>query len=444
MKKSNIEYLKEKIKNKKAQIGVIGLGYVGLPLALLFVKKGFKVVGIDIDEGRIRRIKEGASYITDISGIELKNALKTKRFEVTVDFSAVKRLDAVIICVPTPLDKKRKPDISHIKNASLRVKEYMRRGQIIILESTTYPGTTKEVLLPIFETSMFEEGEDFYLAFSPERIDPGNKTYKTENTPKIIGGISEKSTAAAKFLYSQVIKKVIPVSSASAAEMVKLLENTFRIVNIALVNEVAMMSNKFNLDIWEIIDAAKTKPYGYMPFYPGPGCGGHCIPVDPLYLSWRAKQLGARTKFINLAASVNESMPKYIEARLEKILSGQSKKLGDSRILILGVAYKKNVKDLRESPALRVIRLLLKRKARVSYYDPLFPYLKVRGIDLKRAPFTGEFLAAQDCVVLVTAHSSVDYKFLIRNSRAILDTRGVLRKLTRKKKDNIKGKIFYL
>lgn len=444
MKKSDIEQLKRKIKSKKAKIGIIGLGYVGLPLALLFAKKGFKVVGIDIDRGRIHRLKEGTSYITDISDVELKSALGTRRLEATGDFSAVKKLDAVIICVPTPLDKRRRPDMSHIKNASLKVKEHIKRGQIIILESTTYPGTTKEVLLPIFETPMFKEGEDFYLAFSPERIDPGNEAYKTENTPKIIGGISEKSTIAAKFLYSRVIKKVVPVSSASAAEMVKLLENTFRIVNIALVNEIAMLSNKFNLDIWEIIDAAKTKPYGYMPFYPGPGCGGHCIPVDPLYLSWRAKQLGARTKFINLAASVNESMPKYIEARLEKILSGQNKRLGDSRILILGVAYKKNVKDLRESPALRIIRLLQKRKARVSFYDPLFPYLRVRGIDLKRPAFSRELLAAQDCVVLVTAHSSVDYKSLMRNSRAILDTRGVLRKLTRKEKCNIKGKISYL
>lgn len=444
MKNSNIKTLKEKIKKKKAKIGVIGLGYVGLPLALLFAKKGFRVTGIDIDKDRIRRIKKAASYITDVSDAELKNASRTKRFNAITNFSTVKKLDALIICVPTPLDKRRKPDISYIREAALRVKENMKPGQLIILESTTYPGTTKEILLPILESAGLKEGDDFYLAFSPERIDPGNEVYKTENTPKIIGGISENSTKITKLLYDRIIKRVIPVSSASAAEMVKLLENTFRIVNIALVNEIAMLSEKFNLNIWEIIDAAKTKPFGYMPFYPGPGCGGHCTPVDPLYLSWKARQYGFKTKFINLAASVNESMPGYVTARLEKVLSGQKKGLRNSNILILGIAYKKDVKDLRESPAIKIIKLLQKRGARVSYHDPLFPYLRVRGINLKLAPFTKEFLRRQDCVVLVTAHSSVDYRFLAKHSKAVLDTRGVLRKTVSRKSKKLKEKIFSL
>jgi UDP-N-acetyl-D-glucosamine dehydrogenase len=439
----DIKKLREKIRSKQLTIGVIGLGYVGLPLALLFARKGFKVVGIDIDGDRIRRIQKGASYITDISDAELKKALKEKGLKVTTALSGMKKLDVIIICVPTPLDRKRRPDISYIREAASKVKENMKSGQIIILESTTYPGTTKEVLLPIFESTGLREGEDFYLAFSPERIDPGNRVYKTENTPKVIGGISEASTKLARLLYSKVIKRVVPVSSSSAAEMVKLLENTFRIVNIALVNEIAILCNKINLDAWEIVDAAKTKPFGYMPFYPGM-VGGHCIPVDPLYLSWKARQYGFKTKFINLATSVNESMPEYSVKILEKILAGRGKAFGSSKVLVVGVAYKEGIKDLRESPAIRIIRLLQKRRSHVSFYDPLFPYLKVRGIDLKRAPFTKEFLASQDCVVIVTAHSGVDYKFLVKNSKAILDTRGILRKILRTKSNKLKEKVFTL
>ncbi|MCQ9207551.1 MAG: nucleotide sugar dehydrogenase [Omnitrophica bacterium] len=442
MKNNKIKNLKQKIKNKKANIGIVGLGYVGLPLALIFAKNGFNVTGIDIDEGRIRRIKKGTSYITDITGAELKRAVKSKKFKATKDTVCIKQLDAIIICVPTPLDRNRRPDISYIRDVAEKVKENMTAGQIIILESTTYPGTTREVLLPIFESTGLKEGEDFYLAFSPERIDPGNKIYTTENTPKIIGGISGASTELAQLLYEQVIKKVVPVSSAGAAEMVKLLENTFRIVNIALVNEIAMLSNKLNLDIWEIIDAAGTKPYGYMPFYPGPGCGGHCIPVDPLYLSWKAKQHGFKTKFINLAAYVNESMPKYIVHRLEDILSGQKKPLKNSKLLIIGIAYKKDVRDLRESPALKIIKVLKKHGAQVSYHDPFFQYLKVKGIDLVCAPLTKKVLTSRDCVVILTDHSGLDYGSIIENSKLILDTRGVLRRFKGKKSKMSKGKIF--
>ena len=355
----DIKKLKRKIKNKKAVIGVIGLGYVGLPLAITFAKNGFKVIGIDINEHRVKKIGEGISYISDVTSGELRLALRNRKFAVTNDFKSIRRVDAAIICVPTPLMRKKKsPNISYIRKAVTKVKDNIRRGQIVVLESTTYPGTTREILLPILESTGLKEGKDFYLAFSPERIDPGNKGYKTTNTPKVIGGISPKSTDVAMLLYGQAIKSVIPVSSARAAEMVKLLENTFRIVNTALVNEIAILCDKLKLDIWEIIDAAKTKPYGYMAFYPGPGVGGHCIPVDPLYLSWKAKKHGFKTKFIDLASSVNEAMPHYAVNRLEEALSKRKKRIKKANILLIGLAYKKNVKDLRESPAINILNLL--------------------------------------------------------------------------------------
>jgi len=424
----SVQYLRKKIKNKKAVVGVIGLGYVGLPLALVFVAKGFRVVGIDISEKRVGKIKKGISYISDVSNRELAKILKKKKFEVTTNFRAVKNLDAIIICVPTPLRRKKEPDMSYIRKAVFKVKQNMRKGQIIILESTTYPGTTREILLPVLESKGYKEGKDFFLAFSPERIDPGNSVYKTENTPKVIGGISESSTRIAKLLYSSVIKKVVPVSSASSAEMVKLLENTFRIVNIALVNEIAKLSDKFGLNIWEIINAAKTKPYGYMPFYPGPGCGGHCIPVDPLYLSWKAKKYGFKTKFINLASAVNNSMPEYVVLRIKRILASKGKRIAKSRILVLGVAYKKDVKDLRESPSVRVINILKNMNAQVSYYDPYFPFLKIRDIDMKPVKPSKKTLNKFDCAVLITDHSSFNYKFLAKNLKNILDTRNIFEK----------------
>lgn len=421
--------LKRKIKNKKAIVGIIGLGYVGLPLALNFAKKGFNVIGIDIDKNRINNIKKGISYITDVSDDELKNALEKNEFYPTFDARFIKKLDAVIICVPTPLTKDRTPDISYIREAVSKVKENIRKGQIIVLESTTYPGTTREILLPILQSTGLKEGKDFYLAFSPERIDPANKVYNTENTPKVIGGISKPSTQISKLLYDQVIGEVVPVSSASAAEMVKLLENTFRIVNIALVNELAILCEKLKLNIWEIIDAAKTKPYGFMPFYPGPGVGGHCIPVDPLYLSWKAKEHGFETKFIDLASSVNESMPEHIVDRLENILSLKKKNLSKSTILIMGIAYKKDVMDLRESPALEIINILEKRGVKVSYYDTYFPYLKIDGIDIKPIKLNKKNLGDFDCAVITTDHSNVDYRYLAENSKLIFDTRDIFGKL---------------
>ncbi|NQU94939.1 MAG: nucleotide sugar dehydrogenase [Candidatus Omnitrophica bacterium] len=440
----SIKNLKKRIKSKKAKVGVIGLGYVGLPLALSFAKKGFNVIGIDIDKDRIEQLKKRVSYITDVSNAELKSTLNGRNFKATTDASFIKKLDAVIICVPTPLGKNREPDISYIREAVTKVRDNIRKGQIVVLESTTYPGTTREILLPVLQSTGLKEGRDFYLAFSPERIDPGNEVYKTENTPKIIGGISAKSTAVAKVLYDQVIDEVIPVTSASAAEMVKLLENTFRIVNIALVNEITVLCDKLGLDIWEIIDSAKSKPYGYMPFYPGPGCGGHCIPVDPLYLSWKAKEHGFETKFINLASSVNELMPQYTIDKLERILAKQKKTLNKAKILVLGVAYKKDVKDLRESPAIDVIKILQAQNAKISYHDSFFPFLKISGINLKRSPFTKAFLRSQDCVVITAAHSSLDYRFLIDNAKVILDTRGILRKIVNTKSRKLKGKIITL
>ncbi len=438
MRKNNIETLKKKIRTKKARVAVIGLGYVGLPLAMTFARKGFKVIGIDISEKRIKKIATGVSYISDVSDEKLRKLLRFKRFAVTNDFTAVRSADAVIICVPTPLRRKKTPDMSYIRSAVKKIKDNIRPGQIIALESTTYPGTTREILLPILESGGLTEGKDFYLAFSPERIDPGNKLYKTENTPKVIGGISAKSTEIAKLLYDEVIKSVIPVSSANAAEMVKLLENTFRIVNTALVNEIAILCDKFGLDIWEIIDAAKTKPYGYMAFYPGPGVGGHCIPVDPLYLSWKAKKHGFETKFINLASYVNEAMPEYIVKRIKKILSARKKKIQNARILIVGIAYKKDVKDLRESPAINIVHYLRRKKAKVSYYDPFFPYLNIRGIEMEPVSMDAKTLKKFDCTLLITDHTKLDYKFLARNSKAILDTRNIFARLGIKGKNIVK------
>ena len=435
MKKNILNDLTKRIKARKAPVGVIGLGYVGLPLAITFADKGFNVLGIDINEIRIRQIRKGKSYISDVTDSKLRNTLRRKKFNVTGDFSAIQRLDVVIICVPTPLVRKpargisgrgmKKPDMSYIRKAVMKVRKNMRRGQLVILESTTYPGTTREILLPILESTGFREGRDFYLAFSPERIDPGNKVYNTQNTPKVIGGISGESTKIARLLYTQAIKSVIPVSSANAAEMVKLLENTFRIVNTALVNEIATLCDKLNLDIWEIIKAAETKPYGYMAFYPGPGVGGHCIPVDPLYLSWKAKRYGFKTKFIDLASSVNEAMPRYVVKKLEKTFAEKKKKIRNCRILIVGVAYKKDVKDLRESPAISVIKLLTEKGARLSYYDEHFPYFKIDGIDMKPVCMNKNIIKRMDCVVLITDHSDINYKFLAKNAKLIFDTRNV-------------------
>lgn len=422
-----LKELKTKILNKRAKVGIIGLGYVGLPLAITFAKRGFRVCGIDVDKNRVEKLNRGESYILDVSPTKITKAKKDKTLTVTTDFSVIKELDIIIICVPTPLHKTKEPDVSYIVSAVESIKKHMKRNQIVILESTTYPGTTEEVMLPVLESTGLKEGKDFYLAFSPERIDPGNKKYNTANTPKIIGGISKNSTEIAKVLYEQVIEKVIPVSSSKVAEMVKLLENTFRIVNIGLVNEIMLMCDKLGIDVWEVIDAAKTKPYGFIPFYPGPGVGGHCIPVDPIYLSWKARGHGFEARFIDLASHVNSQMPHYVVEKIRDGLNEHKRSLKGSKVLIIGVAYKKDVRDLRESPALEIINILNKKGALVSYYDPYLPYLRWNGIDLKCMKFDKNSFKNSDCVVIVTDHSNVDYKFIVENSPLIIDTRNVLK-----------------
>src|SRR3989338_2289463 len=427
--------LKNKILSKTAKIGVIGLGYVGLPLAMAFAKKGFKVLGIDLDKDRVTRLKKGQSYILDLKPSDIVTLQKDGSIIFTSDISNIKKLDAFFICVPTQLLKTKEPDVSFIISAADMIKKHMKHGQVVVLESTTYPGTTEEVVLPILESTGLKERRDFYLAFSPERIDPGNTKYFVTNIPKVVGGISQCSTEIAALLYKQIIDKIIPVSSSRAAEMTKLLENTFRIVNLGLINELTLMCDKLGMNIWEIIDAAKTKPYGFMPFYPGPGVGGHCIPVDPLYLSWKARAHGFEARFINLASEVNEHMPQYVIEKMISALNKKKKALKSSKVLLIGVAYKKDVQDLRESPAFEIIEILKRNEAKVSYYDPYFPYVKLDGIDLKRAKFTKEVLASADCVVIVTDHSNLDYQFIAKNSKVVIDTRNALKNI--KNRSNI-------
>jgi len=408
---------------------------VGLPLAITFTRKGFKVYGIDLDKDRVKMLKASRSYILDVPSADIKKTISQGSFVVTTDFRNVKKSDAIIICVPTPLYKTKEPDVSYIVSAVKNIRKHMRRGQIVVLESTTYPGTTDEVVLPVLESGGLKEGRDFYLAFSPERIDPGNAKYNTRNTPKIIGGISKNSTQIAKLLYEQAIDTIVPVSTAKVAEMVKLLENTFRIVNIGLVNELMLMCDRMDINIWEVIDAAKTKPYGFMPFYPGPGVGGHCIPVDPIYLSWKARMQGFEARFIDLASQVNSEMPHYVVGKVAEALNYRKKPIRCSKILLLGASYKKDVKDLRESPALEIIDLLIKKGALVSYYDPYLPYLKIGGINLKGVKFGRSAFRDSDCVVIVTDHSGVDYRFVVENSDLVVDTRNILKGI--KSKQNI-------
>jgi len=419
--------LKEKILNKNAKIGVIGLGYVGLPLAIAFAKKGFKVWGIDTDKDRITRLKKGQSYILDLKPSDIISLQKDGSIVFSSDLSHIKKLNAFIICVPTPLLKTKEPDVSFIISATEMIKQHMKRGQVVVLESTTYPGTTEEVVLPILESTGLKESQDFYLAFSPERIDPGNTQYFVTNIPKVVGGISRSSTEITVLLYKQIIDKVMPVSSSKAAEMTKLLENTFRIVNLGLINELTLMCDKLGMNIWEIIDAARTKPYGFMPFYPGPGVGGHCIPIDPLYLSWKARAQGFETRFINLASEVNGQMPHYVIGKVIDGLNRTKKALKGAKILLSGIAYKRDVPDLRESPAFEIIELLNKHEAKISYYDPYLPYFKIDDIDLKCIKFSKETLKSFDCVVVVTDHSNVDYQFMAKNSKLVIDTRNALK-----------------
>lgn len=424
--------LKKRIKNKDAVITVIGLGYVGLPMALVFAEKGYKVHGFDLNLGRIKKLNRGVSYLNDVSSKEIKSALKTGRFKATSNDKVMADSDVLIMCVPTPLRHIKDPDISYILAASRTLKKRMRPGQLIVVESTTFPGTTRDVILPELEKSGYELDKDFFLAFSPERIDPGNEKYSFENIPKVLGGLTKKSTDLGKSIYSKVIKRVVGVSSAEVAEVSKLLENTFRIVNIALIYEFAMLCDKLDIDVWEVIEAAKTKPFGYMPFYPGPGIGGHCIPADPMYLSWKARTVGFKTDMVDLAASINRGFPSYVVKRVAKQLKPSGKKLKGANVLIVGVTFKRDVNDLRESPALEIIEKLEKKGAKLSYHDPYIPYLKLHGINMRSKKLTQAMLKKQDVIIITTDHSDLDYAFITKHSKYVFDSRNACghRKIT--------------
>lgn len=417
--------LLEKIAQRSLRVAVIGLGYVGLPLATTFAEAGFTVTGIDVDQHKVDLANKGESYISDISSNMLQALIETKRLSFSTDFSVLDHVDAISICVPTPLGKTRDPDISYIVSVTKQIQAHLHTGQLVVLESTTYPGTTDEVLLPELEATGLKVGEAFFLAFSPERIDPGNPNFGTHNTPKVVGGITEDCTALAQAFYGAAIEKIVPVSSSRVAEMTKLLENTFRAVNIGLVNEIAIICEKLNINVWEVIDAAATKPFGFMRFLPGPGLGGHCIPVDPHYLSWKLKTLDYTARFIELAAEVNSSMPRYVVDKVSEALNEQRRSLNGSTILVLGVSYKRNVGDVRESPALEVIQELMTRKAVVLYNDEYVPSLTLQGRTLHSQPLSAGLLQAADCTVVVTDHNYYDVPWIIQEARCIVDTRNM-------------------
>jgi UDP-N-acetyl-D-glucosamine dehydrogenase len=422
-----------RLKTKNFTAVVIGLGYVGLPLAMEYADAGIEVIGVDVDGSKVRSLKGGRSYIGDVPTESVKKAVDAGLFTATTDFSAVAMADTVNICVPTPLRKTKDPDLSYIVSAMEHILEYLHKDMLIILESTTYPGTTQEVLAPMVEGRGFKVGTDIFLAFSPERVDPGNARFTTKNIPKVVGGVTPKCTKVATALYSCVLENVHPVSNAVVAEMVKLLENTFRSVNIGLVNEIALMSNRMGIDVWEVIEAAKTKPFGFMPFYPGPGIGGHCIPLDPFYLSWKARQFGFESRFIELAGVVNGQMPHYTVDKVAEALNRSRKPVNGSKVLVLGVAYKRDISDVRESPALDILQLLSKKGAQLSYCDPYVPEVREAGIVLKASPFTPAVLRKADCVVIVTDHSAFDYGMIAREAKVVVDTRNAMKGFNGKK-----------
>ncbi len=422
-KKYYDEMLKN-IKEHRSNSGVVGLGYVGLPLSIELVAAGFNVTGFDISQNKVKLLNSGKSDIDDISDKEVKHAIETGRFRATDDFKLVSKMDTISICVPTPLSKTKDPDVSYILNALNSIKPYIKKGTLVVLESTTYPGTTEDLILPILQENGMKVGEDFFLAFSPERVDPGNKKYTTKNTPRVVGGITPECTMVAKTFYEQTIADTHAVSSTRAAEMVKLLENTFRSVNIGLVNEVALMCDRLKLDVWEIIDAAASKPFGFMPFYPGPGLGGHCIPIDPHYLSWKLKSLNYYARFIELAGDINSHMPEYVVDRVSSLLNNRfAKAINKSSILTLGVAYKRDIKDMRESPALDVIKLLEDKGAKVYYNDPFVSKFTWNGTIHKSTSLTPDLIKKVDLVVILTDHTQYDYPMIVENAKAIFDSR---------------------
>ena len=415
--------LRHKIETRAARVGIVGLGYVGLPLACEFARNGFSVTGIDISGAKVAKLNAGESYVGDVGSASLKPLIEAGQFHATTDFAALKSLDTINVCVPTPLRKTKDPDMSYIVSACEEIARHMHPGMLIILESTTYPGTTDELVRPMLEKSGLRAGEDFFLCFSPERVDPGNPTYQTVNIPKVVGGVSPSCSEMGALFYKQALETVVTVSSTQVAEMVKLLENTFRMINIGMVNELALMCDRMGIDIWEVIDAAATKPFGFMPFYPGPGLGGHCIPIDPFYLAWKTRQAGIEARFIELAGYVNGQMPHFVADKVQHALNDAGKPVKGSHIHVLGVAYKKNIEDVRESPALDVMLLLQQRGARLTYSDPHVPALKLDSLELTSQDPGADAVISADCAVIVTNHAAFDYASIVRTYRLVVDTR---------------------
>lgn len=424
------QQLLDKIETRQARVGIVGLGYVGLPLAVAFAQAGFEVVGVDVSAEKVESLNCGSSYVEDVPDDVLEPLVQQGLLHASTEYAALGDVDAISVCVPTPLRKSKDPDISYIIDAAERIARNNGRGKLVVLESTTYPGTTEEVFLPRLSSNGNAAGQDFFLAFSPERIDPGRKDYTVYTTPKVIGGMTPDCQEVALALYGTIVEQPVPVSSPAAAEMVKLLENTFRAVNIGLVNEVALMCDRLDLNVWEIVEAAATKPYGFMPFYPGPGLGGHCIPIDPHYLSWKLRTLNYTARFIELADDVNRHMPDYVVGKVAEALNDDRKAINGSKILVLGAAYKPNVGDVRESPALDIILLLQQRGGEVSYHDPYIPDLSHERIPLQSIALTDQALAEADCVVLVTDHDTYDWQYLADHARLIVDTRNALKGVT--------------
>lgn len=419
--------LYSKIMDKSAKIGVVGLGYVGLPLAVEKAKAGYNVIGFDVQKSKVDSVNEGHNYIGDVVDEELVKLVKEKRLQATVDFSFIKNVDTVAICVPTPLDKYMQPDISYVVNSTKSIAEYLHKGMLVVLESTTYPGTTEEIVKPILESRGLKCGEDFFLAFSPERVDPGNKKFKTKNTPKVVGGVTESCTEIAAALYRNVLEgEIYPVSSPAVAEMEKILENTFRNINIALANEMAILCSRMGIDIWEVINAAASKPYGFMPFYPGPGLGGHCIPIDPYYLTWKAREYNYHTKLIEVSGEINNYMPEFVVENIMKILNKDKKALNGSKVILMGVAYKKDIDDYRESPVLKIVELLEGEGAGVVINDPYIKSFRHEGRTYVTQDVDDSMLKSADIVVITTDHSNYDYENILKQSKVIYDTRNAM------------------
>ena len=437
-----LDRLIQRINKKEVTVGIIGMGYVGLPLVLRFCEEGFQILGFDVDSKKVTALKKGKSYLKSIPSSRISQFIRSKLLDVTDDFSRLDEPDSILICVPTPLTEKMEPDLQYIEKTTDAVRDRLRKGQLIVLESTSYPGTTEELILPRLESTGLKVGKDFFLAYSPEREDPGNKRFTTQQIPKVVAGITPSCHKATVSLYRQIIKKVIPVSSPRVAELTKLLENIYRSVNIALVNELKMLADRMGIDIWEVIEAASTKPFGFSPFYPGPGMGGHCIPIDPFYLSWKAKEYDFTTRFIQLAGEINVSIPYYVVSKVSDALNERGKSIRGAKILILGAAYKKDVDDARESPALAIMDLLQKKGATILYHDPYIPILppfRKYQFKLKSSPLTERLLRRMDAVVVVTDHSQIDYPWVAKHAPLIIDTRNVTKNMKQWKKKIVKA-----